>query len=283
VTSPGAGSPTGQVVFTGNAGEICSSSLNGESPDQATCTTAYPARTKDTVTAAYQGSTDFTGSQSNSVTETVGAVGTHTSVTSSANPSVPGQDITFTVTVTANAPSTALPTGRVAFLVAGAGRGFACVGGSSVTLSNGTASCTLRTAPTAEYSPLFVIVGYEGSRSFNASATSLLQVVNRAPTAIALTSSNPAAKAGQSVTFTAALSVPAPASGTPTGTVTFTFSPAGKYSCVARGANVDLSGGTAKCRLAAAALKASVNVTATYDGSTSFLPSNQSLNQAVSG
>src|SRR5262249_12050907 len=52
---------------------------------------------------------------SSAVTQTVNKDGTTTTVTSSLNPSHHGQAVTFTATVTANAPGTAIPTGTVTF------------------------------------------------------------------------------------------------------------------------------------------------------------------------
>ena len=65
----------------------------------------------DTITAIYSGDTNFITSN-NSVTQTVFQYTTTTSVTSTANPSVSGQPVTFTATVAANT-SGAVPTGTV--------------------------------------------------------------------------------------------------------------------------------------------------------------------------
>jgi uncharacterized repeat protein (TIGR01451 family) len=66
VTNPatGAGVPTGTVSFTGVSGSLCASvTLNQQSPDTATCTTAYPGGPgNDTVTASYAGDTTFASS-----------------------------------------------------------------------------------------------------------------------------------------------------------------------------------------------------------------------------
>jgi large repetitive protein len=282
VTSPGSGAPEGLVVFTGKAGRICAVGLDASSPDQARCLTTYSTKGTDTVTASYQGSPSFGGSQSSAVSETVGAAGTTAAVVSSANPSVTGQDVTFTATISTNAPSTATPTGKVVFVVTGAGRRFACTGGGAVTLVSGSANCAVKAGVLSpSYSPLDLIVGYEGASAFNPSSAALNQTISPALTSLALSSSNPSPKPGQSVTFDAAVAAMAPGSGTPKGTVSFSFSPRGSLSCTAGGDNVVLHGGTATCRLAVRTLEAPVEVTATYSGSASYLSSAQSLGQGL--
>src|SRR5437870_3682003 len=64
--------------------------------------------------AVYGGSTSFNTSTSPALTQTVNS-DTTTTVTSSLNPSVHNQAVTFTATVVANAPGTAAPTGTVTF------------------------------------------------------------------------------------------------------------------------------------------------------------------------
>src|SRR5207247_2251929 len=63
---------------------------------------------------------------------------------------------------------------------------------------------------------------YSGDSSFNTNTSPVLtQTVTQASTTVALNSSTNPTVFGQSVTFTAAVSPVAPATGTPTGTVTF--------------------------------------------------------------
>ena len=56
------------------------------------------------ITAAYGGDVNFTTSTSTALSQTVNQDSTTTSVASSTNPSVYGQSVTFTATVSANAP-----------------------------------------------------------------------------------------------------------------------------------------------------------------------------------
>ena len=56
------------------------------------------------ITAVYSGDSNFTTSTSSALSQTVNQDSTTTSVASATNPSVYGQSVTFTATVTANSP-----------------------------------------------------------------------------------------------------------------------------------------------------------------------------------
>src|SRR5206468_1393683 len=73
--------------------------LNGSG--QATFTTSTLAVGSHSITASYGGDATFSGSTSSPLTQTVKKAGTTTLLSSSANPSVSGQAVTFTATVTA--------------------------------------------------------------------------------------------------------------------------------------------------------------------------------------
>ena len=124
------------------------------------------------------------------LTQTVNQDSTTTKVTSSANPSVYGQSVTFTATVKAASPGSGTPTGTVTFYDGSTNLG-------SGTLSGGTA-----TLPTT-----FFVVGshsitavYSGDPDFTASTSSALtQTVNQAATTTAVVSSVNPSVYGQSV------------------------------------------------------------------------------------
>ena len=67
------------------------------------------------ITAAYGGDDNFTTSDSTALSQTVNQDSTTTSVASSTNPSVYGQAVTFTATVSANPPGMARRPGRLLF------------------------------------------------------------------------------------------------------------------------------------------------------------------------
>src|SRR5439155_22580515 len=85
-------------------------------------------------------------------------------------------------------------------------------------LSGGVATFSTSTLAVGGHS---ITADYNGDSSFNISSGALTQTVNKANTSTALTSSVNPSVFGQSVTFTATVTVPAPGAGTPSGTVDF--------------------------------------------------------------
>src|SRR5947199_257708 len=112
--SPGAGTPPGTVTFKDGATALSTNSLSGGQVNY-TNTTLLPGT--HSITAVYNGDTNFIGSTSGVVTQSVGQANTATAVTSSANPSVSGQAVTFTATVSAVAPGSGTPSGTVQFSI----------------------------------------------------------------------------------------------------------------------------------------------------------------------
>src|SRR5262249_58437238 len=130
--APGSGTPTGTVTFLDGTTVLGTGSLSGGT---ASFSTAALSVSGHSITASYGGDGNFTTSTSAVLTQTVNQDGTSTSLASSANPSVFGQTVIFTATVTANAPGRGTPTGTMTFL-----DGTTVLGTSS--LSGGTASFT---------------------------------------------------------------------------------------------------------------------------------------------
>jgi hypothetical protein len=117
------------------------------------------------ITAAYQSDSDFARSTSAVYKEVVTPSSTTTVLTSSANPSSPGQAVTFTATVTSSAGVN--PFGTVTFTAGSATLG-------TVALKDGVASVS--TASLSEGSTL-ITATYNGADSFTGSSASLTQVV----------------------------------------------------------------------------------------------------------
>jgi hypothetical protein len=261
-SAPGSGTPTGTVTFKDGAATLGTGTLSGGT---AAFTTSALAAGGHTITVAYGGDTNFGTSTSGALTQTVNKDGTTTAVVSSVNPSVFGQGVTFTATVTANAPGAGTPTGTVIFK-----DGAATLG--TGTLSGGTA--TLSTSALAVGGHTISVV-YAGDTNFAASTIpSLTQTVNKDGTASTVVSSLNPSVFGQSVTFTATVSAAAPGAGTPTGTVTF------KDGGTTLG-TASLSGG--KATLATSALAVgSHSITVSYAGDGNFTASaSGALTQAV--
>ena len=216
------------------------------------------------ITAVYSGDTNDAPSTSAVLTQTVNQDRSKTTVTSLLSPSVYGQPVTFTATVTATSPGSGTPTGTVTFSV-----GLTVLGTAS--LSSGSASIT--TSSPLSVGSDTIKASYGGDANFKTSTGTVVQTVNQDSTTTSLASSaNPSAY-GQSVTFTATVSANSPGSGTPAGSVTFT-------NGTTTLGTVALTGGSAS--LSTAKLEAGqATITATYKGNSSFITSSGSLTQTV--
>ena len=220
-------SPSGTVTFYDAGTSIGTGTLavvNGL--DQATYTTSALAIGSHTITAAYtSGDGNFNASPASSpITQVVGMANTATSVATSGTPSVSGQSVTFTATVTvAGLGSTAVasPTGTVTFYDAGT-----AIGTGTLAVVNGLDQATYTTSALATGSNTITAAYTSGDGNFNASPTSspITQVVAKANTTTSVITSGTPTVSGQSVTFTATVTVAGLGSTTvasPTGTVTF--------------------------------------------------------------
>ncbi len=157
--APGNGTRTGTVTFFDGATALGTAALSaGGSASFATAALAGGAHT---VTAVYGGDANFNGSTSAPLAQVVNPAGTSTAIASSLNPSVLGQSVTFTATVTSGA---GVPTGGVTFL-----DGAAAIG--TAVLSGGTASFTTSALAGGLHS---VTAVYGGTGSFATSTSSPL-------------------------------------------------------------------------------------------------------------
>ena len=120
------------------------------------------------------------------------AAATTTTVTSSLNPSVAGQSVTFTAVVTSGSPGT--PTGTVTFR-----RGQTPLG--TVSMTSGQATYSTSTLPAGS---LGITVVYSGDAQFiTSTSASLNQVVNKASTTTTLDATPNPPNLNQPITFTA--------------------------------------------------------------------------------
>jgi hypothetical protein len=253
-TAPGAGTPSGTVTFFDGATSLGTGTLSG---GVATLSVSNLSVASHSITASYNGDANFNSSTSGTLTQTVNMDGTATSLASSVNPTVYGQSVTFTATVSAAAPGSGTPTGTVTFM-----DGATTLG--TGTLSGGTASFTTSSLAAGSHS---ITAVYGGNPSFNASTSSALgQTVNMDATTTTLTSSANPAALGSSVTFTATVSANAPGSGTPTGTVTF-FDGGTPMGTSAVNASGQAAFSTSSLRIG------NHSITATYNGDGNFTTS----------
>jgi len=246
VKAPGSGTPSGSITVSGDGS--CTITLPATS-----CSLTGMSAGAKTITAAYGGDSNFNGSPSAGMAHTVNKADTATALTSSANPSVYGQSVTFTATVTVVAPGAGTATGTVTFK-----DGTTTLG--TGTLTGGVATFTTSALSVASHS---ITACYGSDGNFKASiSAALTQVVNKANTTTALTSSVNPSVYGQSVTFTATVSAVAPGAGTATGTVTF------KDGTTVLGTGT-LSGGVATFTTSALSV-ASHSITACYGSDGNF-------------
>jgi len=180
--------PTGSVTFKDGATTLGTAALvNGS----ASLTTSTLATGSHSLTASYGGDLEFAVSTSAVRTQTVNPGQTASTLTSTPNPSLAGQTVTLSTTVTAVAPAAGVPTGTVTF-----SDGATAL--ATVTLVNGTASLTTSTLTVGSHSLTAV---YSGDGSYTGSASSALpQTVNRIVTTTSLAASPNPSTFGQTVT-----------------------------------------------------------------------------------
>src|SRR6185437_5996064 len=164
------------------------------------------------LTAVYSGDNNYVTSTSTTVTQAVSKPAVTITLTNNINPSLYGQQVTFTATVTPLPPGTGTPTGQVTFFD---GANNLAV----VTLVGGQATYT-GMLPVGNHS---IAVSYPGDTNFQPFVSpTIAEIVNRIPSSISLTTSAPNAVASQVLTFTAQIS-PVPSAGVayPSGQVAF--------------------------------------------------------------
>src|SRR5205085_1921189 len=139
-------------------------------------TTSLPAGTTS-VTATFGGDTNFATSTSTAVTQTVRAATASTiSLSSSPNPSTPGQAVTFTAVVTGPTGTTGTPTGTVTFL-----SGTQTLGTGTLN-ANGVATFTTTSLPTGTST---ITAAYGGDNTFGPSTSApLTQTVTTVGTGV---------------------------------------------------------------------------------------------------
>ena len=183
-----------------------------------------------------------------------------TVVTSSVNPSVHGQSVTFTATVTRSSAGTgAVPTGTVQFKVDGVN-----LGGARTLNAAGVATIATTTLTTATHS---VVATYSGDANYlGGTSAALSQRVNKAGTTTTLTLTTPVSRQ-TTIRYTARVRAVAPGAGTPTGTVRF-------YRGNTLIGSATLSGGVAVLNYRNTNLATGTySMHATYVASTNFLTS----------
>ncbi len=252
------GTPTGTVQFRSDGNNIGSpATLSG-----GVATLSYSGLSvgTHTITAVYSGNATYNGSTSNNLTQTVrNRLNTTTAVTSNINPTVYGQSVTFTATVTPENNSLGVaPTGTVQWTVNGTNVG------SPVAL-NGSGQATFTTT-TLAVATSNIRANYTGDTNYNgANSAVYAQTVYKAGTTAVVTLTSPVS-AATTVTWTATISVSAPGGGTVnSGTIQF------RLDGVNFGALVTVSGGVATLVIPPGSLPVGTHqVRASYGGNASY-------------
>ncbi|CAN5762559.1 hypothetical protein BH24GEM1_BH24GEM1_12800 [soil metagenome] len=277
VVSPGVGTPAGNVTLkdgTCAAGTAIGgpTALNGSG--QATFNVSTLSAGSHDVTGCYAGNGDF--EESNGfVAQTVNKAETSTAISSNANPSVFSQTVTFTVTVTPTAPASATPVGNVT-LKNGTCAAGASLGGPTALNGGGVASFNVSSLAVGTHT---ITACYLGNANFEPSEDDVSQVVNKAGTSTAVSSSANPSILAQPVTFDVTVSPVAPAVAIPVGNVTL------KDGTCATGATIDGTtalDGSGQVSFSVSTLSAGTHtVTACYAGNDSFKSSYGFLSQQV--
>jgi hypothetical protein len=189
---------------------------------------------------------------------TVNSCGPSETLTSSLNPALAGQSVTFTAQLSA---ASGTPTGTVQFL-----DGTTLLSTQTVS-STGSASFATNSLTIGSHS---ITANYQPTGIFGASTASLIQVINGDPTGTALTCLPNPINIYSTAQFTAAVTS---AFGTPTGSVTFSDNGS------ALATNV-LAGGTTSLTYTGA-VAGTHNITATYTPSGAFAASSATCSEVV--
>lgn len=269
VGSSGSGTPTGTVTFWDGSVAL------GVAPLEEGVATENVSLSAGThaLLASYSGDSNFAvsvGTLSEVVTGPPGTTPTIIILSSSANPSVNGEEITYMATVYGGPKP---PTGSVTF---NAGNIVATVIITPVNLDNTGVASFSTSALRVGTSGVSAV--YSGDSFYAPSISPLLtQRVNPAPTTTTLVSSANPSLPGKSVTFTASVAVNPPGSGAPAGTVSFSITDVRIALCQSVTLEPD---GTAACTTGNVP-PGSHTVTATYSGNDQFSPSGGGLLQMV--
>jgi hypothetical protein len=283
----GSGIPTGSVILLD--GSINLGTVALDTTGKATFSTAALNLGGHAISVIYSGDANFTAS-AGQISQSVKQATTSTSPTATVAPaltvasplatsqnvnpsatlttgtSVFGQSVTFTAIVSANSPSSGIPTGTVTFLDG------STVVGTATLDSTGKATFSSSGLSLGTHT---IVMSYGGDTDYVASTGQMTQSVNPAASSkTTVTSSASTSVYGQLVTFTATVGGTTSGLGIPTGTATF-MDGGTILGTVALGS-------TGKATFSTAALVAgSHTITVTYSGATAFAASSGRVTQTV--
>jgi hypothetical protein len=258
----GAGAPSGTVTFSEGASTLGAASL--DNTGQASITVSSLSVGSHNIAAAYGGDGNFSGSSSVG-SETVNKSPTTTSATSAPNPSLYGQAVTLTASVTASGGGAGTPTGAVTF-----SEGTTPLGASSLD-NTGQASITITSLSAGSHN---IAATYSSDGNFSSSSSTVSQTVNKSPSTTSVTSTPNPSVYRQAVTLNASVAASGDGAGKPTGAITFS-----EGTTTFGSAPLDNTG---KASLTVSSLTAGDhNITGSYGGDPNFMASMTSVSQTV--
>ena len=200
------GAFSGTMTFQNGAATLGTATVSAAGV--ATLTVSTLAAGANTVTAVFAGNTNYVGSTSSPMLETIVAATTTTTLASSLTPSIAGKPVTFTAVVTSTG---GVPTGAVTFIDAAGG-----TVGSGTLNASGVATLTTAALAVGQHT---LTAAYGGdSRDSSSTSATLVQTVQIATTSTTVASSANPSGFGAAVTFSAGVTTNG---GALTGTVTF--------------------------------------------------------------
>ncbi|MBM0128074.1 Ig-like domain repeat protein [Pimelobacter simplex] len=207
----GAGTPTGDVVFTVGGTEVGRAGV-GTDGHAATVVTDLPVGSSQVV-ASYTGDDVYAGSTATQRTVNVAKAAVSVTLAGPTGGTVSGQSVGYTATIAVEAPGGGTPAGQVQLLVDGSDAG------SPVTLDNGVAVFAPVTSLGAGTHT--VEARYAGNADYLGGSDQLEQEVEAADTTTTVQASPSPSVQDQNVQLTASVAAVSPGAGTPSGTVTF--------------------------------------------------------------
>ncbi len=262
--SPGSGTPTGTVTFRDGATVLGSGTI---ASGAAGIPTASLSAGSHTITATYNGDTDFASGASNSTSVNIAQSAPAVAVTSSpGSPVVNGQAVVLTAGLT----GTGNAGGTVDFFDNGT-KIFSAV----PVVSNQAVSGSYAITGVGTHLITAVYSGDANDGSANNNASPLSLVVNKASTTVSTPAMSGTPNVGATVTFSVTVTPASPGSGVPTGTVTF------RDGSTTLG-TFTLTGGSASYSTSTLAT-GSHSITASYSGDGNFLASSSNALSAVIG
>jgi len=270
VTVDGVQTPSGTVTLKDGADVLGTKDL-AEEGTTVTFEISDLSAGDHTITAEYSGYEAYGyDPSSDSLTQTVQKADTSITVATDVNPSVTGQDVTITATVTVEPPGRGTPTGTVEFFANEISIGTADL--------NDSGEATLITSFNAADGHIHITAVYSGDDNFNPSdntASPYTQTVDKASTTTTITGVDPEPSVvGQPYEVRGTVTVEAPGSGTPTGTVVVDDGEGN--TCAANLA----SDGTWSCILVSTSA-GTKTLAAVYEGGENFEGSSSTTNHTV--